>query len=395
MNSKFLTGVCYAIMVVFAVTMTMISPLLPAMATSFSLSMAESGFFFTANFLGFVLFILVGGILADRWGKRLVLSAALIGFAVSLLLMPIMPSFTLACLVMLVIGGCGGIIESQIGALVAALNPMRTSYYLNLTQVFFSIGAVIGPVAAGFWLNAGGAWQVSYVISGVLALVLAGVFLLVRAPALSDTDRISRAAFRSLVVDRRFLLICLCMLLYTGAEVGSWGWMSTFLTQVIGFSVVKSSIAVGVFWLAMTVGRYLCGLLTLRFDLRAIIIVLAGLSALVTALSGLVASQPFVWTIIVLMGLTYSSQWPLIVAYGNANYTTSSSTVFALLVGSGGVGTTVIPYAIGVLGEQTSIRIAMVSPAIFLLAIAVIFSRLEPSPAENTPDVELAGSSPA
>ena len=35
------------------------------------------------------------------------------------------------------------------------------------------------------------------------------------------------ASIIALVRDRRFLLICLCMMLYTGAEVGSWGWMST------------------------------------------------------------------------------------------------------------------------------------------------------------------------
>jgi fucose permease len=331
--------------------------------------------------------------MADEWGKRRVLSVTMVGFSVSLLLMSIVPSFALACLVMVFIGGFGGIIESQIGALVAALNPHRTSYYLNLAQVFFAIGAVVGPIAAGLLLSVGADWRVCYILTGILALALTGVFLLIRAPVLSATDRMSWPAFRSLVSDRRFLLICLCMLMYTGAEVGSWGWMSTFLTQGMGFSVVKSSTAVGVFWIAVTAGRFLCGLLTLRFDLRVIIVTLAALSALVTALSGFAASEPMVWCIIVAMGLTYSSQWPLIVAYGNAHYTTSSGTVFALLVGSGGLGTTVIPYAMGVIGEQTTVRIAMISPAILLLAIAAIFFRMERASAVAAG--ELAKSSPA
>jgi FHS family glucose/mannose:H+ symporter-like MFS transporter len=152
---------------------------------------------------------------------------------------------------------------------------------------------------------------------------------------------------------------------------------------------------VGVFWVAMTVGRFLCGLLTLRFDLRAIIITLAALSAAVTLISGVVASDLGVWAVIVALGLTYSSQWPLIVAYGSARYTSSSGTVFALLVGSGGLGTTLVPYMMGVIGEQAGVRVAMASPAVLLCAIALIFSRLESSGAPLARAGEPAESAPA
>jgi len=36
-----------------------------------------------------------------------------------------------------------------------------------------------------------------------------------------------------------------------------------------------------------------------------------------------------------------------------------------------------VPYMIGVIGQQTSIRVAMISPAILFLAIVAIFWRLE------------------
>jgi len=377
MHTRLLTFVSYGVMAVFAIALTITSPLLPAIAGSFALTMAESGVIFTANFIGFVTFILVGGILADRWGKQRVLAVALGGFAAALLAMPLALSFAVACAITLFIGGFGGILESQLGALIAALNPERPSYYLNLSQVFFGVGALVGPVAAGLLLSAGVDWRVCYGILGVLTLALAGMFVSIRLPLLSATDRIRWSAFAALMRDRRFLLICLCVLLYTGAEVGSWGWMSTFLTRSAGFSIVESSAAVGVFWAAMTVGRFLCGRLTLRYDLRTIIMTLAGVAVLVTLVSGLVVAKLAVWAVIVGLGLVYSSQWPLIVAYGSERYTASSGTVFALLVGSGGVGTTVVPYLMGVIGEQTSIRAAMISPAILFVAIVAIFWRIE------------------
>jgi len=327
---------------------------------------------FTVSFLGLVAFILAGGVLADRWGKRRVLAAALAGFTAALLAMPLAPSFAAVCAVTFFIGGCGGILESQIGALVVTLNLERPSYYLNLSQVFFGVGALVGPITAGMLLAAGFDWRLCYALLGVLALTLTVLFVAIRAPELASTDRISWVAFVALVRDRRFVLICLCLLLYTGSEVGSWGWMSTFLTRS-GFSIVESSVAVGVFWAAMTVGRLLCGQLTLRYELRTIVIGLAGLAAVATLASGLVVARTAVWVVIVALGLTYSSQWPLIAAYGSERYTASSGTVFALLVGSGGLGTTVVPYLMGLIGERATIRAAMISPAALFLAIVAIF----------------------
>lgn len=373
MHTRLLTFVCYAVMAIFAVALTITSPLLPAIADSFALSMAESGVIFTVSFLGLVAFILLGGVLADRWGKRRVLAVALAGFTAALLAMPLAPSFAAVCAVTFFIGGFGGILESQIGALVVALNPERPSYYLNMAQVFFGVGALVGPIAAGMLLAAGFDWRLCYAMLGIVALILTVLFVAIRVPELASTDRISWAAFVALVRDRRFLLICLCMMLYTGAEVGSWGWMSTFLTRSLGFSIVESSVAVGLFWAAMTVGRLLCGQLTLRYDLRTIVIGLAGLAALATLASGLVEARAAVWVVIAALGLTYSSQWPLIAAYGSERYTASSGTVFALLVGSGGLGTTVVPYLMGLIGERATIRAAMISPAVLFLAIVAIF----------------------
>ena len=373
MHTRLLTFVCYAVMAIFAVALTITSPLLPAIADSFALSMAESGVIFTVSFLGLVAFILLGGVLADRWGKRRVLAAALAGFTVALLAMPLAPSFAAVCAVTFFIGGFGGILESQIGALVVALNPERPSYYLNMAQVFFGVGALVGPIAAGMLLAAGFDWRLYYAMLGIVALILTVLFVAIRVPELASTDRISWAAFVALVRDRRFLLICLCMMLYTGAEVGSWGWMSTFLTRSLGFSIIESSVAVGLFWAAMTVGRLLCGQLTLRYDLRTIVISLAGLAAVATLASGLVEARAAVWVVIAALGLTYSSQWPLIAAYGSERYTASSGTVFALLVGSGGLGTTVVPYLMGLIGERATIRAAMISPAVLFLAIVAIF----------------------
>jgi FHS family glucose/mannose:H+ symporter-like MFS transporter len=152
--------------------------------------------------------------------------------------------------------------------------------------------------------------------------------------------------------------------------------MSTFLSQSLGFSVVASSAAVGVFWAAVTIGRFAVGQLTLRYSAAAIIVALALASVVAVLLAAVVSEGAMVWVVIAALGLAFSSQWPLIVAFGSERYPASSGTVFALLVGSGGLGTTIIPLAMGTIGESSGLRAAMASPALAFLAIAAIIGVL-------------------
>lgn len=377
MNRKLSTYICYAIVGVFAMVLTVNSPLLTSISKTFSLSLAQSGIIFSANFIGFVVFILVGGIMSDRLGKKAVLSVSIVGLSLGLALFTFCSNFYIACLVMFFIGGFGGIIESMITALVSELNSENSSFYINMAQVFFGIGALAGPILAGTAVAYGLPWQLCYKVLGTVSLVLAVIFIINRLPSLSKPESITLSAFKHLVSDKKFLLICLCMVFYTGSEVGGWGWMSTFLSKNLKFSAAMSGTAVGVFWLAVTAGRLLCGPLTFKYSSRKLVMVLAYLSAVVTLLSGLTDNHILVWIIIVAMGLAYSSQWPLIVSYGGEHYNRYTGTVFALLVGSGGLGSSIVPPIMGIIGQNVNIHAAMISPAVLFLAVGVIFTVID------------------
>lgn len=376
MNKRFATYICYTIMALFAMVLTIPGPLLTDIASTYSLSMAQSGIIFSANFIGFLAFILGGGMLADRLGKKIVLFVSLVGLTVSLVLFALSPDFYIACIVMFLVGGFGGMLESLGSALISELNTENPGFYVNLSQVFFGIAALVGPVSAGILVASGVRWQVCYFILGGLSFAITLLFSRVKLPDAIKQDTNRHISLAKAVSDKKFLLICLCMMFYTGSEVGSWGWMSTFLKKNMGLSVIMSSVSVGVFWAAMTVGRLLCGVLTLRYGIRRIVTVLGYSSAAVTIVAGIVSSELALFAAIAGMGLTYSSQWPLIVSYGGEHFKTSSGTVFALLIGSGTVGSALVPYIMGVIGEYINTRVAMISPAVLLLMVGLIFTAM-------------------
>lgn len=377
MKNKGVIYLCFVITMVFGMVLTSYSPMLSSIAATFSLTLTQSGFIFSANFIGFVAFIVFGGVMADRIGKKTILVIAVAGFALALILFPISSNFFIACIVMALIGGFGGIIETVTNAVITDIIPEKASFYVNMSQVFFGIGAVIGPIIAGIIVAVGIRWQLYYFGMGLLSVVLALLLASARVPNLQSEEGISWETLRQLMTDRRLLLICLCMFLYTGSEVGSWGWMSTFLKENMNFSIIKSGIAVATFWASITVSRVICGYLTLRFDVKWIVIVLAFSSSIFVLLMGFELSESLMWVVIFGLGFSFSSQWPLIATFGSKDYPTSTGTVFALLVGSGGLGGTVIPYAMGFIGEKSTMQIAAMSPSILFVIIAVIFLRID------------------
>jgi fucose permease len=374
LKNRFATIINFVILTVFAMYLTIISPLLESIRNTYSLSISESGLLFTISFVGFLVFVLIGGMLADRYGKKNVLLFAMSGFTILLFAFSVSPNFIVLCITIFFIGGFGGVIESMTMAAISDLNPQNSIFYVNLSQVFFGIGAVVGPILAGIAVTSGLSWQICYVVLGILSLVLTVVLSTCEIPKVTSNNGFSLIQLKSSLKDIRFLLICICMILYTGSEVGGWGWLCTLLKQKLNFSISKASVAVAVFWIAMTIGRLVCGVLTSHFKMRNIIISLAFCSAIVTLFSSIVTNQFAIWVIIACMGLTYSSQFPLIVSYGNSHSKTSSGTSFAILLGFGSVGSMSVPYFMGIIGSVSTMSISMLLPAVLLFFIGIIFA---------------------
>ncbi|MCL5069281.1 MAG: MFS transporter [Actinobacteria bacterium] len=370
MHKRIATYLCCLIMFIFGMSLVIISTLLSEISKDFHLSMAQSGIFFSINFIGFILFIFIGGILAERYGKKRVISVAMFGLAAALLAFGVSPDKYYAFAAVFFIGGFGGIIESMVSSLVADLNTDHAGYYINLSQVFLCVGAVIGPILGSIAVSSGMGWRVSYYVLAFLSFLLFLVFSQKRVEETAAADKIELSKLKDTISDKKFLIVCLCIAFYAGSEVGAWGWMTTFLRDGMGFSISKSAIIVGAFWISMTVGRIVCGKLTKFFEIEYITIFLAFFSAFVVLLSGLLTGEISMFIVTVAMGLAFSSQYPFLVSIGSK--LRANATAFSLLIGCGGLGVIVVPVLMGWIGDYFSIRIAMMSPSLLFLTMGVV-----------------------
>lgn len=366
-------AICNLLMFFSAALMTVIGPMLGQISEEFNLTVAQSGLLYTAEFTGFTVFILLCGVLADKLGKKTVISAILAVLAISLMLFSLSSGFVMSLVIMLFAGGFCGPLESVTLSAISDLHPENPEKYVNLNGVFYGLGAMAGPVAAGICIASDVSWRTVYLALGIASTVMLFVSLFAVLPKQSVSERLTIRAIKPILKDWRFLLVCFCIFLYCGAESSAWGWMSEYMQVNLGFTVLKCSLAIGVFWLSITVGRMICNVLGRFMRARTMVGLLAAGAAVVTFASALIKSEALIWAATVLMGLLYSSQWPLMVGQTVKRHPAQSGTSAALLVASGGISMAVIPALLGVVSENFGVFAAQILPAFFFVVILVVY----------------------
>jgi MFS family permease len=139
---------------------------------SFGLSDGQLGFLLAGGIIAATAIAAFGGAITDRWGARAVLTRAFLAWAIFLTLEASsmrLPVFVPAFIVAVAAGGLIDVVMNVIAAHALSARPGSLVRFHGL----FNAGAVLGAVATGAVLRAGGSWRVMWVAIAVLALVTA------------------------------------------------------------------------------------------------------------------------------------------------------------------------------------------------------------------------------
>ncbi|MDD5017494.1 MAG: MFS transporter [Eubacteriales bacterium] len=143
---RFSNYICYMTMFFSGVIMTVIGPMLAELANEFNLTLAQSGLMYTAEFAGYTILIILGGILSDKFGKRLLLTSVFVLLIVSLYVFSVSESFYLSLAVIFFAGGLCGPIQSITISILSDLNPAEPDKHISINAVFYGFGAMSGCV---------------------------------------------------------------------------------------------------------------------------------------------------------------------------------------------------------------------------------------------------------
>lgn len=326
-------------------------------------------------FVGFMMFGLLSvpmGIFQDRKGKKFTL---LLGLIIALigLAMPVFVGFNsyMIFLVTVLLLGAGATILQVAG------NPImrdvsregKFSRNLSLGQFVKAIGsfsaAVIPFIAAKLW---GGDWRHLFPIySAAILITVISVSMLKVDEHKAENQPASFASCLGLLQNPFVLMMVMGIFLYVGAEVCLSSGVPLYLSSEFGVDTNVGVLGTGLFFLALTIGRFSGGMILNWMKPKTFLILTAVFSVL--SIAGLFFGVKSLSTVCFFMiGLGFANIFPLIFSIAVDAMPQRSNELSGLMI-TAIAGGAIIPPIMGFVADKTSSLVGFVVP---LLAVIYI-----------------------
>jgi AAHS family 3-hydroxyphenylpropionic acid transporter len=279
----FIVAICFAIAALEGYDIQAFGVAAPHMAPELGLGPAELGWAGSAAMFGLVVGALSGGWLADRFGRRPVLTLSVALFGVFSVVTALSHSFETLTLARLATGlGFGGAMPNLIAIATEISPPNRRA--MTTTSMFCGLPA--GGAVVALLAQAGGEaldWRTIFLIGGVLPLVLAPVvffFLPETRPA--HDENLDRRVLRGLFAEGRAPATLLIWMIFALDLLVTYLLLNWLPTLVVAKGFTAADGASASFWMniASVGGALLLGWTADRFGYRWLLVgVYAGLAA--------------------------------------------------------------------------------------------------------------------
>ena len=273
------------------------------------------------------------------------------------------------------------------GSVDAALNNYVALHYesrhMSWLHCMWGIGAAGGPVIMG-WALAGSTWQNGYRIISILQIVLTAVLIFSLPLWQTPTDA---EAGEDFTPEHRTLpqlmkvpgvpeVMC-CFALYSGVETVTGMWAASYCTLVRGLDAVTAASWASLFYLGITVGRFLSGFLTMKFNDHQMIRMGQVLIAVGIALVFLPAGNTCLRAGLVTIGLGCAPIYPCIIHETPANFGKSlSMAMTGIQMAAAYTGTTLLSPLFGVLAQNITMNLYPWALLVMLLLMVVLSEQL-------------------
>jgi fucose permease len=347
----FLLLTCF---VLFGLIFTVAGAALPQIIRTFGWSYTVTGLVLAASSAGYFLSSFLNGFLVQRFLPRLIMVIGLVLGAFSMSLFVRWPSPWLNLLLNFGIGLCQGAMEVVTDLEVIHMEQKGQSRLMNLIHASFCVGAIVGPSAVGYILNARIPLVSVFIASAILSGILAVLFAFTRFPRVRHEPK--QAAHNDVRLLRQPLLLLMtaALLFYVGTEIGVSSWSSEYVVKVLGVSASTAAFAVALFWLGLLAGR-----LGISFGYRGVrqellMLALSVLSAVALVAVLIARSTAAVAAAVFIAGLGCSGFYPLGMSLLGKHF--KSGVAVGTAATGGAAGSIAFPFMMALISQNVGIR---------------------------------------
>lgn len=314
-------------------------------------------------------------------GKVTAISVAMTAFA--LFGFSISGSFIELCLWAIPYGlGAGGV-DASINNYVALHYSSRVMSWLHC---MWGLGAMIGPYVVGFVLTGGGSWNRGYQLIALLQAILTAI-LIISLPLWKKRTTVvdesgeevaaSALSLKEVYAIKGAKEIMIAFFCYCALEQTAGLWASSYMVLHKGVSAEVAASYASMFYIGITVGRFLSGFMTMKFNDKQMIrigfaVLGVGVGVLFLPLSEYVALTGFV-----LIGMGCAPIYPCVIHSTPEIFgADKSQAIIGVQMASAYVGTLLMPSVFGIIANHISAGLLPAYLCMILLLMVVMYERL-------------------
>jgi fucose permease len=372
--------------VALGLTVASIGPALPELARQTRRSLAELGTLFIALYGGALLAQFAVGPIADRFGRRVVLVAGTTMFGAGALAMSMSPRLAMVIAFAIVMGLGYACVSLAVNVLASELTPHRRASTVNLVNVFFAGGAIVGPLLAAAAIERWNTPLPALQAGALLMIVCAPFAATIALPSPPQDEPIvgelHAVAHMRETLPASFVWSCAALLLlYVGSESSVGSWAPVYLRRSTGIDAAQAATITSVFWASLCAGRVLATIVGLHLSADRLLIV-SFCGAIAGGLA-FTAGHGTVWLsaiALAVLGVSYAPIYPTMMAVVTEAYPRSAGTAASWRGGLSSIGGMLFPYVHGVLiariGTWTSAVLTLTTAIGMLIAWIAIRRRM-------------------
>lgn len=380
---------CFAV-ITNAFSFSIRAGILPQLGEELSLTGEQLGYINSMWFLGFPISMVIGGLIYNTIGGKLIMQFAFLAHAIGIIMTIYSGSYVGLLISTLLIGFGNGCTE-------AAINPFVADAYegniiikmMNRLHMWFPGGIVIGALISKFMTDGGLSWETQIWVIMIPTLIYGYLFYGRTWPKAKTQDSTSLSSNFKAMLSPLFIFMLVCMALTAISEFGPQQWVGLILAKSGAEPMLILALVTGL----MAVARFFGGDVVKKFDqtgvfLGSAVLTLIGIFLFSTQTGGMA----YVAAVIYALGIAYF--WPNMLGF-IADKVPNSGAIGLSIIGAVGMvsGSIFQPIigawidsdkaaaaAIGLTGDelnlvagQATLQTMTVFPAILIVLFVILF----------------------
>ena len=264
-------------------------------------------------------------------------------------------SYWVLCLLAVPYGLGAGSVDTALNNYVALHFKSR---HMSWLHCMWGVGAAVGPYIMGYALSGGSGWSSGYRYVAVIQVVLTIILFLSlplwkKRDAEQEAQRAQRLTLRQIVALPGAKAVMVSFFCYCAVEQTAGLWASSYLTLYKGVPTETAASFASLFYIGITIGRGICGFVTMKLSDRAMVRLGQVIIAVGVAVMLIPGPQFLCLGGLILIGLGCAPIYPSIIHATPANFGASrSQAVIGVEMASAYVGTCLMPPVFGLMANH-------------------------------------------